>query len=102
VTDADLVEAGIYPTSEGGFEHGLVVLAMGQPYWLIPSEAGFRLLVEPGAFEEAREQLARFDRESVGWPPRKSMSARTSPDSSQVLCLVLAPRSSFPEASGNV
>ncbi len=66
----DLAEAGVYPTSAAGFDHGLVVLAMGQPYWLVPSDAGFRLLVDPLAIEAAREQLACFDRESIGWPPR--------------------------------
>lgn len=66
---ADLAEAGIYATAAEGFDHGLVVLAMGLPYWLAPSVAGFRLLVEPEALGEVRGQLACFDRESVGWPP---------------------------------
>lgn len=66
----DLVEAGVYPTVAAGSEHGLVVLAMEQPYWLMPCETGYRLLVEPQAAAAAREQLRRFDRESVGWPPR--------------------------------
>jgi membrane associated rhomboid family serine protease len=65
----DLAEAGVYPTSAAGFDHGLVVLAMGRPYWLVSSALGFRLLVEPPAIEAAREQLACFDRESIGWPP---------------------------------
>jgi rhomboid protease GluP len=62
--------AGAYPTAEEGFEHGLVVLAMGSPYWLVPDDAGFRLLVEPQALEAVRGELACFDRESIGWPPR--------------------------------
>jgi rhomboid protease GluP len=66
----DLAEAGVYPTAAEGFDHGLVVLAMGCPYWLLPGGGGFRLLVEPWALEDARWQLACFDRESVGWPPR--------------------------------
>ncbi len=68
-TPADLVEAGIYSTGAEGFEHSLVVLAMGRACWLFPSPAGHRLLVEPGVFASAREQLARFDQESIGWPP---------------------------------
>ncbi len=67
---ADLAEAGAYATPGEGFDHGLVVLAMGRPYWLVPSDAGFRLLVEPPALAAVREQLACFDRESLGWPPR--------------------------------
>jgi len=66
----DLAEAGAYPTAADGFDHGLVVLAMGRAYWLVPFPGGYRLLVEPGALEEARVQLECFDRESVGWPPR--------------------------------
>ena len=69
----DLEEAGVYPTSAAGFDHGLVVLTMGRPYWLVPSDAGFRLLVEPSAIEAAREQLECFDRESIGWPPKPAI-----------------------------
>ena len=65
----DLAEAGAYPTAEEGFDHGLVVLAMGRPYWLVPAGATFRLLVEQQALELARQELGCYDRESVGWPP---------------------------------
>lgn len=64
-----LAEAGVYATAADGFEHGLVVLAAGGAYWLVRSEAGYRLLVEPSALAMVREQLAYFDRDSVGWPP---------------------------------
>jgi membrane associated rhomboid family serine protease len=66
---AELAEAGRYPTEAAGFEHGLVVLAMGRAFWLVPAEAGYRLLVEPPALSIVREQLACFDRESADWPP---------------------------------
>ena len=72
---AALAEAGTYPTADEGFDHGLVVLAMGQPYWLMPSENGYRLLVEGDAAERARAELACFDRESAGWPPRTPAEA---------------------------
>jgi rhomboid protease GluP len=65
----DLVEVGVYPSSASGFEHGLVLLAMGYPYWLLESDRGFRLLVEPQHGEAARRQIAQADRESIGWPP---------------------------------
>jgi rhomboid protease GluP len=64
-----LVPVGDYPTMAEGSEHGLVILAMGLPYWLIPADQHFVLLIERGAEAAAREQLTRFDRESVGWPP---------------------------------
>lgn len=66
----DLVEAGVYATSQKGFDHGLVVLTFGYPFWLMPADGGFRLLVEPHALAAVRGQLASFDRESVGWPPQ--------------------------------
>jgi rhomboid protease GluP len=67
---AGLAEAGVYAHAAAGFEHGLVVLAMGEPFWLERSEAGYRLLVEPPVLAAVQEQLACFDRESLGWPPR--------------------------------
>jgi rhomboid protease GluP len=65
----NLVEAGVYPTAGDGFERGLAVLAVGHPFWLVPGGAGYRLLVEPAAFEAVRIELAEFERERVGWPP---------------------------------
>ena len=66
---AELVEVGLYPNAHDGFDHSLVVLALGAPCWLVPAEAGHRLLVEPAAGEAVRQQLAKFDRESLHWPP---------------------------------
>jgi rhomboid protease GluP len=45
------------------------VLATGHCCWLVPFDHGFRLFVEPQAFAHISEQLTRYDRESVGWPP---------------------------------
>lgn len=64
------VDAGVYATQAEGFVHGLVVLAMGEACWLVPADDGHHLRVEPEALDEVRRQLACFDRESVGWPPR--------------------------------
>ncbi len=72
ITDAvpaDLVIVGDYASAADGFAHGLVALASGQAYWLIPDEGRHRLGVEPGAAEVVREQLARYDREALRWPP---------------------------------
>jgi membrane associated rhomboid family serine protease len=65
-----LVVAGVYPSGEAGFEHSLVVLAQGLPCWLVPGDDGHQLLVETQVAGTVREQLACFDRESVGWPPK--------------------------------
>jgi len=76
---AGLVAAGVYPTGASGFEHSLVVLAMGRACWLVPSPDGHQLLVEPEAIAPAREQLARFDRESIGWPPQPVVEPAARP-----------------------
>jgi rhomboid protease GluP len=67
----DLAEVAVYDTSRAAFERGLVVLSLGRPFWLVPSadNSKHRLLVEPNAFDAVREQLARYERESVHWPP---------------------------------
>lgn len=64
------VDAGIYATYSEGFEHSLVVLAMGETCWLVSTESGHHLRVEPAILDNARRQLAHFDRERIGWPPR--------------------------------
>lgn len=63
------VEAGVYATYEEGFEHSLVVLAMGETCWLVSTDGGHHLRVEPTALDAAHQQLACFDRERIGWPP---------------------------------
>ncbi len=77
----ELVEAGVYRTTQEGFDHSLVVLALGQVCWLMPSDAGYRLLVEPAAATRVQAELSSYDRESAGWPPRDApvASARDAP-----------------------
>lgn len=67
---ADLVEVGRYATTAAGFDHGIVALAIDAPFWLMPADGGFRLLVRPEDASRVREQIAWFDEESAGWPPR--------------------------------
>ncbi|HSH96053.1 MAG TPA: rhomboid family intramembrane serine protease [Roseimicrobium sp.] len=69
------VDAGVYATHREGFEHGLVVLAMGEACWLIEAADGHHLRVEPAALDAVRGQLACFDRESAGWPPKVVVEA---------------------------
>lgn len=72
-------EAGRYPTSDEGFEHGLVVLAMGAPYWLIESAEGYRLCVPATVEREVRAQLEIFARERMGWPPPRFREEAVAP-----------------------
>jgi len=72
------VAAGEYPTAAEGFDHGLVVLALGRPYWLIPTEGRFCLRVQPEDLAVVQAELAHYDRESVGWPPAPAAEPRAS------------------------
>ncbi len=67
---ADLAEVGVYATERAAFDHGLVVLALGRPFWTVEGDGGQRLMVEAEVAACVREQLARYARESVDWPPR--------------------------------
>jgi membrane associated rhomboid family serine protease len=75
----DLVVAGAYATERKGFEHSLVILAMGLPCWLVRFEADYRLMIEPAHAAEAARQLRAFDRESAHWPPKPVMPEPTAP-----------------------
>lgn len=64
-----LAEAGVYATTQEGFDHSLVVLALGYVCWLMPFDRGYRLLVETSKVSHVRAELMSYDRESAGWPP---------------------------------
>lgn len=67
------VDAGVYATHAEAFAHGLVVLAMGEACWIVPAEDGHHLRVEVAVLGSVREQLALYERESLGWPPRPAI-----------------------------
>ena len=71
----ELAEAGVYRTTQEGFDHSLVVLALGQVCWLMPGETGYRLLVEPSILGRVRAELDSYDRETACWPPRMAPAA---------------------------
>ncbi len=66
---ADRVCIGTYPEASAGFEHSLVILAMGHSCWLDTDGGGSRLLVERALAQPAADELARYDRECLAWPP---------------------------------
>ncbi len=72
--------AGWYRTTHEGLSHSVVVLAMGYACWLVPHEGGECLLVESTALGPVGEQLERFDRESMGWPPRPRPEPQVDPN----------------------
>ncbi len=64
-----LVAVGKFLSPSEASERGLVILAMGLPYWLMAEPHRFTLFVESDGEPAVRDQLARFECESVGWPP---------------------------------
>lgn len=75
----DLVEVGVYATEEEAFERGLVVLALGRSYWTVVVEGGHRLIVEAEVATGVRAQLAKYERERLGWPPRPLVDSVSYP-----------------------
>ncbi|MGA0845380.1 MAG: rhomboid family intramembrane serine protease [Luteolibacter sp.] len=65
------VELGRYMDADLAHEHGLVILAMRAPYWLVPSDDGscFRLLTEPNIAEQARREIADYEIEQSSTNP---------------------------------
>ena len=74
-----LVEVGFYPSERAASEPGLVVLAMGRPYWTVATGSGQRLLIEAEVAVPANEQLLKFDRENLNWPPPAFVERVTYP-----------------------
>jgi rhomboid protease GluP len=81
VMPADLVAVGLYASVSEVFDHGLVALSLGFPFWFEPVGDQFRMLVEPHAVRILARPLAEFDREAreraaaagiVQEPPRKA------------------------------
>lgn len=64
------VDAGVYPTRAAGLAHCAVVLAMGEACWLVRTDEGWHLRVRAAVAHAAGDQLARYEQESIGWPPR--------------------------------
>lgn len=67
------MEVGCYDSARAAAEHGLVILALGRPYWLDDLDGRHRLLVQPDVAAEARRQLALFDGEASHWPPHAAV-----------------------------
>lgn len=61
----DLVTVAIYSTPDEGFERGLVALAIGRPFWLVPSGSGYGLLIERASVDAVQQQLTYYEWESA-------------------------------------
>ncbi len=73
-------------------EHDLVLQAMGIPHGTISAEGAFLVLARSEDAARAREQLERYERENVGWPPRDEAPLAISDgvQAAVVYCAVIA------------
>jgi rhomboid protease GluP len=59
-------------------EHELVLQAMGIPHGTVTAEGFLLLLVRTEVAARAKEQIERYERENVGWPPREEVPLAVS------------------------
>lgn len=64
---------GVYRRAKEAHEHGLVILAMGLPYWLIPGEDGYGLYVHARYEAAVVGQIERYHNENRMWPPKEEV-----------------------------
>jgi membrane associated rhomboid family serine protease len=68
VAAGELAEVGRYPSLEQAHEHGLVILAMRQPCWVLPAAAcgQFTLHAETNVAPDISRELAAYENEKQG------------------------------------
>lgn len=54
--------------------HGLVLQAMDIPHGILEVDRSFVVVARSDLADKAREELLRYERENVGWPPREAES----------------------------
>lgn len=67
---ADLVRVQTFASRHDAYEQGLAVLAMGLPYWLEESPAGYGILVEPEHAAAVAAELEIVAQANANWPPK--------------------------------
>ncbi|MBT8137895.1 MAG: rhomboid family intramembrane serine protease [Gammaproteobacteria bacterium] len=68
-------ETGSYPVCH---EHALVLHALNLPYEIIQLDGFYALAVDSSLADEARRQLALYEKENRGWPPVLKQLPRVS------------------------
>lgn len=66
---AEFAELGVFASRAEAEEHGLVILALGRPYWLLARDSRWALVVEADIAAPARRHLEKYARERLRWPP---------------------------------
>ena len=72
-SEEHLAQVGTYAEEGAAHEHGLVVLAMGLPYWLFFREGRYDLMVQTERRWVVVSELRKFDGEHQYWPPLEEL-----------------------------
>lgn len=73
-SQATWVEVSRSPDRRTCRNHGLVLQAMDIPHGILEVDRSFVVVARSDLADKAREELLRYERENVGWPPRESAS----------------------------
>lgn len=68
---ATWIEVSRSPDRRTCRNHGLVLQAMGVPHGILQVDDSFVVVARADLADRAREELTRYERENVGWPPRE-------------------------------
>ncbi|MBL8856986.1 MAG: rhomboid family intramembrane serine protease [Planctomycetes bacterium] len=75
---ATWVEVSRSPDRRRCQSHGLVLQAMNVPHGILQVDTSFVVVVQSEMADQAREELLRYERENVGWPPREAATTGIS------------------------
>ena len=64
----DLARVGSYRNPRQANDDTLLILSMGLPYWMVPTEEGYEVRVETAVADEVILQLERSRKENRFWP----------------------------------
>lgn len=75
---ATWIEVSRSPDRRTCRNHGLVLQAMGMPHGILQVDDSFVVVARADEADKARLEIARYERENVGWPPREEARAPVS------------------------
>jgi len=73
-TQATWVEVSRSPDRRVCRNHGLVLQAMEIPHGILEVDRSYVVVARSDLADKAREELLRYERENLGWPPREIAS----------------------------
>jgi membrane associated rhomboid family serine protease len=71
-TQATWIEVSRSPDRRVSRHHALVLQAMGMPHGQLQVDESFVIVARADVADRAREEILRYERENIGWPPRET------------------------------